>query len=88
MSQLLTIEDLAEKWKCSVGSARTTVQVNQIPYVRLGAGDMKPPWNLRRFRIEDIEVWEKERRKAEPSIPEDAPKKPAHSAYLGNWRGD
>ena len=50
---MLTLADLAKRWKCSKQHARNLVDSGRAPAgVKLG--------RLRRFRVSEIECWERE----------------------------
>ncbi len=48
---LLTLAELARRWRCSVDKIRAMMKADKIPVVRIGA---RP-----RFRLEDIQEMEK-----------------------------
>ena len=52
MSEIFTADDLAKRWKCSVGRIRNTPSDELPPRLQL------PGSRLSRWRLADVERWE------------------------------
>jgi len=53
-SQLMTLRDVARRWKTSERTVQRIVATGTLPYIRVG--------RQLRFRLEDVEDWERRHR--------------------------
>lgn len=87
MTRILTIDELAARWRMSVGKAKRICRVLSVPFVRLGPPtDMRVCWKAVRFRVDAIEQWERQNQSEFPAV--DAaprPKEATTPRRLGAW---
>lgn len=88
---MLTIEDLAARWKVGVAEAQEICRDQGVPFVPLKGGKdrMRIAWGKVRFRLQAIEAWEAGRQVAHRSYEQrqkdQQPRDLPGQRRLGSW---
>lgn len=67
--RLLTIQDIAARWRVNLRQAKPAAVQGGLPRIELKAGLKHISWSTTRFAMRDVEAWEKRRMRvaAEPA---------------------
>ncbi len=85
---LLTLAELAERWRVTIAAAKAIVRRKAVPFIRLSPSDLRVVWGSVRFDPEVIRAWENDHHTtyAPPAERAVEPKRTIHVSRLGNWR--
>ncbi len=83
---LLTITELAARWRIPERAAKEIVRTGQVPFVCLSAG-RRLVWARVRFDLDVVRAWERDGRKAyEPPVSRPELARATPVSRLGKWR--
>ncbi len=85
---LLTLTELAERWRVPIATAKAIVRRKAVPFIRLSPSNLRVVWGSVRFDSEVIKAWENEHNTmyVPPAERVVESVKAARVSRLGNWR--